>query len=262
MTHPVSVVMPAYNASEYIRQAIASVIAQTHQAWELMVVDDGSTDDTAALVEEIALRDARVRLLRQTSNSGVAAAANAGVENSRHELIARLDADDISEPRRLEAQVTLFSRNQHLVVGGTAARLIDSTGAPLGTFRPPADDNAIRRYFVRDNPFVHSSVMFRKAAFDSVGGYGPLRILEDYDLWLRLAKVGEVTNLEDILVHHRVHSSSVMRRLGHRRNRVERFRCQFRAARDAPGLYAIWPLVRSLGSILAPKVGGKAPSNM
>lgn len=262
MTQPVSVIMPAYNAERYIEDAVMSLIGQTHADWEVVIVDDASRDSTLEIVRELAVGEPRIRVVVSESNLGVSGAANLAVEHARHGLLARLDADDLSEPERLRSQIELFERDAGLVLAGTAATIIDEEGAVVGAFVPPTDDRSIRRYFVSDNPFIHSSVMFRRSAFEAAGRYAGARLLEDYALWMLMADLGRIANLPELLVRHRSHAQSVMGRLTLRKNRMARLRCQWHAARRAPGPHALWPLARSVASLALPRGKRRRPSNI
>ena len=109
----VSIIMPAYNSERYIEEAIKSVICQTYKEWELFVIDDGSTDSTAALVEAVALKDSRVKLVRLKFNQGVAAARNKGLELAKGRYIAFLDSDDLWLPQKLEKQIAFMDENNY-----------------------------------------------------------------------------------------------------------------------------------------------------
>jgi hypothetical protein len=214
----VSVVMPVRDAETYIGTALGSVCAQTLREVEVIVVDDGSTDATAPIVREIARTDRRVRLER-ARESGIVAALNHGCALARARLIARMDADDISHPDRLARQVDVFSAVPHAALVATSVDVIDAAGSFVGTRTAPRD---FRRALESSNPVVHSTAMFRAEKFHAVGGYrAEYTYAEDYDLWLRLARVGEVVWIDETLLAYRVHASQIS---------SERARVQARAA--------------------------------
>lgn len=204
----VSVVMPMHNAAAYVEAAVRSVLDQTWRELELVAVDDGSTDATPTRMQRLASEDARIVILQQRQQ-GVTGALRAGCDVARGRFIARLDADDLAMPDRLERQVTVFEAMPDLVLLGTAAEVFDDVGGRF-VHRPSQRDALIRREMKRANTFVHSSIMMRRETYHHVGGYrGTFPHAEDYDLWLRLAEHGKVANLEDPLVRHRVHSGQV-----------------------------------------------------
>ena len=210
MTAPrVSVIMPARNAERWIHKAIESVLVQTFPAFELIIVDDGSRDDTPAIAAGFQRRDERVRVLQQ-DQLGLVAALNAGLAAARGTLIARLDADDIAIANRLERQVSHFERQADLVLLGTWAEKIDEAGRPAGIIAPKGDALKLKTLLASRNPFVHSSVMFDAAAARACGGYrGALEAAEDFDLWLRLSERGTIEILPEVLARYRVHPDSV-----------------------------------------------------
>jgi glycosyltransferase involved in cell wall biosynthesis len=198
--------MAAYQAAGTIARAVASVLAQTCADWELIVVDDGSSDTTAAVVQAAAKGDPRVFLRRLSRNVGTAAAKNIGWRSSRAELVAILDADDIALPERLAQQLTFLNRHPGISVLGAAAHFSDSNGQFLWTVTLPADHEALRRRRWHECPFIHSTVMMRKAFLKAIGGYADgLRLGEDYDLWMRGFFLGgfEYANLPEPLVIYR-----------------------------------------------------------
>jgi Glycosyl transferase family 2 len=230
----VSVVMPVRNAETYVGSAIGSICAQTLREVEVIVVDDGSTDSTAPIVREIARTDERVRL-EQAGESGIVAALNHGCALARARLIARMDADDISHPHRLERQVDVLSAVPDAVLVATSVDVIDAIGSFVGTRAAPRD---FRRALESSNPVVHSTAMFRAEKFRAVGGYrAEYAYAEDYDLWLRLARVGELVWIDEPLLAYRVHATQIS---------GERARVQARAALAAYADFAGRPPYSSI----------------
>lgn len=202
----ITVVMPAYQAAGTIEQAITSVRAQTFSDWELVVVDDGSADATAAIAERQAEDDRRIKVMRLTKNVGAAAAMNQAWKAAASGLIAILDADDLALPHRLAVQVEYLSSRPTIAVLGGAAHFVDAHGIFLRTVSRPGDhaDLARRRWYV--SPFVHSTVAMRRSFLEATGGYmDGLRLGEDYDLWMRGFHAGNFTyaNLPEPLVVYR-----------------------------------------------------------
>jgi len=206
----VTVLLPVFNGMRHVGAAIESILAQTYRDFELLIVDDGSSDRSLEIVRSY--RDARIRVLVNEHNVGLPASLNRGLAESRCELIARQDADDLSRPDRLERQVAVMMRRPELALLGTQANAIDEGGRPLKAVDRPIDEVSIRWYGLFDNPFVHTSVMFRRALVwnDRERGYPLLPYAEDYALWSHLMRHHAVANLADRLVTFRVSGSSKM----------------------------------------------------
>ena len=207
MSPKVTVLMPACNAGKYIAEAIHSVLAQSYADFELLVVDDGSSDETPAVVRQF--RDPRIRLLEQ-KKEGISAALNAGLQAARGIYIARFDADDICLPRRLERQVMFLDGHPAYLVVGSDAEYISENGEHLFNFRCTGHTNReIIGNLYRYCPFIHSAVMYRKEAILRTGGYSRhAHNFEDYLLWVQLLKHGKCCNLPEPLIKVRINPSS------------------------------------------------------
>jgi len=203
----ISVVLPVRDGERFVREAVESVLAQTYADLELIVVDDGSTDGTAAALA--GFRDERLRVLRQEP-SGLVAALRRGVAEARAPLVARMDADDVSEPARLERQVELLERRPRVGMAATWTAVIDEEGRELRReMLPPAHEDLARRLLLR-NPFQHGSVVVRRDALEAAGGYrDDYGANEDYDLWRRLARSWELACVPEVLYRYRVHAGAV-----------------------------------------------------
>ncbi len=190
-----SIVMPVRNEARHLPAALASLERQSFRDWELIAVDDGSTDATGDILTEAARRDPRVRIISMGA-LGLVAALNAGLDACRAPLTARMDADDISHPRRLERQVAFLAEHPEVTVLGCAVRHFPRPEIPAGMRAYEKWQNTlvchdqIRRDLLVESPLVHPSVVFRKDAVVEAGGYREGRWAEDYDLWLRLASRG------------------------------------------------------------------------
>lgn len=213
---PVSVVMPVYNAERYVEEAVRSILWQTFADFELVAIDDGSTDSSGEILERLACYDPRIRVIRQ-ENSGIATARNRASEVARGELLAIMDADDICLPERLGRQVSCMTARPHLALIGAGYEEIDSSGDPTGwRMVPPARDEEIKNGLTRGCPIAQPTVMMRRDAFFAVGGYrAGFSQAEDYDLWLRLAERYRLANLPEPLVRYRVHADSSSQRSVH-----------------------------------------------
>lgn len=202
----VSVVMPVYNGEKYLAEAVESILNQTFRDFEFIIIDDGSTDGTAQILEQYGRGDSRIRICHQ-ENAGVVAACNRGIGLARGKYIARMDADDIALRHRFQAQVGFLESNPDVALVGSAISFIDAEGRGHGQImRYPTSDSAIRRILYYGNCFAHPSIMMRRQAVSAVGGYRECcSPAEDYDLWLRLAERFKVANLAEPLLLYRIH---------------------------------------------------------
>lgn len=205
----ISVIMPAYNASRFVREAIESILAQDDTCFELIVVDDCSTDNTASICSEYAQRDSRVSLLRTHVNSGISGALNVGLAAARGVLIARMDADDISLPSRLSRQRAHLQANPSIGVCGMGIEIMDADGRSLGRPSTAIGVDLIERLAAWCSPLAHPTWMFRREVVDVIGGYRDVAPAEDYDFLLRVLASGwKLSNIADLGLRYRVSASS------------------------------------------------------
>lgn len=211
MTGPVpalSVVMPVYNKAAYLDEAVGSILAQSFADFEFVILDDGSTDGSGGRLRAWAARDARIRLIDGAERSGPAASSNRVVETARAPLLARMDADDIAHPDRLERQVKLLRAEPDVVLVGALAHVIGPDGRRL---RAPDYGRLLGQSPMP--PYPHTTIAFRREAFDRIGGYrAEAARWEDVDLSLRMAATGRVRVIPRPLVDSRLSSAST--RLG------------------------------------------------
>jgi glycosyltransferase involved in cell wall biosynthesis len=245
-TPAVSVLMGVWNGAPRVREAIESVLGQTLGDLELVVVDDGSTDATASILDSF--DDARVRVTRQP-RGGLTSALRSALGLARAPLVARLDADDVALPERLERQRDFLERHPEVGLLGTAAREVDATGREVGVARPPTEDAALRGALIRHNPFVHSSMMMRRSALEQAGGYDPsFPVAQDYDLWMRMSRVTRMANLPEALVIRRLLPGRISATREAERLRAEA-RVRWRAVHA--GAYPAWCALFALRPYLA-----------
>ncbi len=206
----VSIVIPVYNAGRHLAGSIGSMIEQTFPHWEMICVDDGSTDGSSQVLDWFASIEPRIQVIHQT-NSGIVDALNRGCALARGGYLCRMDADDIATPNRLEVQSAWLNAHPKVVALGASILEMDEDGAPLGVQRLALEHDAIvARLMARQPGLFHPTTMIRTDAFREANGYRKeYEWIEDHDLWLRLGLRGELRNLEDVLLCYRQHASSV-----------------------------------------------------
>jgi glycosyltransferase involved in cell wall biosynthesis len=211
----VSVQMPVYNGAEYLAEAIDSVLCQTLENFEFIIIDDGSTDNSLAILQVYAGRDARIRLFTR-ENRGLSATQHELVTLARGEFIAQLDQDDIALPQRLDLQVDFLNKNSAVVCVGGSYQLIDGAGRYLTTLRLPTDNLEIQAANLQGHcALLHPAAMMRRGAVLSVGSYDTsYNTATDIDLWLRLGEIGQLANLDSVILKYRLHVKSASENAG------------------------------------------------
>lgn len=206
----VSVLTPVYNAGAYLVEMLASLRRQTLIEFEVVLVDDGSTDASAEIMERAAQTDPRFHLLRLPSNQGIVAALNFGLEACRGEYVARMDADDIALPDRLKLQAAYMDMHPEVVVLSTGLAYIDAAGRSMARIRRPLPVGSL----LRANPLLHPTVMLRRGALQAAGlSYRTEFVLaEDYYLWMELSAHGCLGRLDEVTVLYRVSTASLRAR--------------------------------------------------
>lgn len=206
----VTVFMPVYNAGKYLGEAIRSILNQTYKDFELLIIDNCSTDNSVPIVESY--NDTRIRLVVNNENIGLAGSRNKALEICDSEYIAFLDADDIAMPDRLMKQVQYMDGHKNIAAVGSYAAIIDGYGNGKDMFRPQLlNSNYIRAYMVFNNAVANSSAMVRKSVIDNNNiryadnCYG----VEDYKFWCGLIKYGEIANMGEILLKYRATPGSI-----------------------------------------------------
>jgi glycosyltransferase involved in cell wall biosynthesis len=187
----ISIVMAAYNEERDIQRALDSILAQTFTGWELIIIDDGSTDGTAAIIQSYVDQDSRIKFVCNETNLELSASLNKGIGLARSDMIARADADDVNLPERLSKQFDYMQTHPEIDVLGTAAYLLDEAGDRVNTFSHPLTHVELAELPFLKIQFFHPSVMIRRRFFDTVGLYDTRYAnAEDKQLWLRGLKIG------------------------------------------------------------------------
>lgn len=208
----VSVCMITYNRADFIGAAIESVQRQDYSDWELIIIDDGSVDNTKELVSQYQAKDPRIGYYKNKVNQDVSRARNRALSYARGEFVAVIDSDDVwIDNEKLGKQVWYLEKRSQVVLVGTRVVTINQDGEGMEHLKNPVSDKDIRRRMLWQNPFVHSSVMFRTRLVRQLGGYDEeLITAEDYELFLRLGEYGQLANLPRYMVGYRIHGGNTI----------------------------------------------------
>lgn len=202
----VSVIMPVYNGSSYVHEAIESVLNQTDRRFELIVIDDASTDDSLDIAKKNAIKDARVVVVSNEYEKGIVGALNTGLKYAKARYIARADADDINMPTRLQEQIDFLERYPDVDLVGAGCRVFSEKGFKKKIFRPSSSVELAWR-MISDTYFCHPLTMFKKEAVMEFQGYAQHEA-EDFDLFSRMIKKKKMRNIHKILLLYREHASN------------------------------------------------------
>ena len=205
----VSIILPVHNGARYIEHALDSIIAQTYRHWKLIVVNDGSTDETGQILSDYAKKDSRINIVTMKKPRGISKALNRGVKQAKGLYIARMDADDISYPKRLEKQVKYLQKHQYVVAVGTQCDIIDADGRVTGVKMFPVKSQDIYNTVFRFNPLQHPTLMIDRTLLPKgFVFYDDLDGAEDLNLLFKLFPYGKVENLRDHLLAYRIHGEN------------------------------------------------------
>ena len=208
----VSVLMSVYNGSRYLQKSIESILNQTFADFEFIIINDCSTDNTEKIIREYSEKDERIILINNSENLGLTKSLNKGLSHAQGEFIARMDYDDITISNRLEKQVEYLRQNPNCVAVGSEILIIDPDGSPIGIKGQSVKHEQIEQILLsgRGGAIVHPSVMMSRLALEKVNGYNPEFVLaQDLDLFLRLAEIGVLANLPQVLLKYRQHFNRV-----------------------------------------------------
>lgn len=205
--------MPVHNGARYLKQAIESVLDQSFSDFELIVIDDGSTDNSLEIIRSFSKSDPRINIVKNEKNLGIQKSLNIGIKKARGDFIARIDHDDIwCDRNKLQKQVDFLEQNSSYALVGTAAIFINASGHEIGRAKYQSADENIRKRILLANQFAHPSVLIKKEALEKVGLYSEekkYKHIEDYELWLRLGKKYKLANLHDYCLKYRVNAEGI-----------------------------------------------------
>lgn len=199
----VSIIMPTYNRVKMLEKSIESVFAQSYDCWELIIIDDASTDETEKRMTELDKNEPKVRYMRipRIVNKGISEYLNIGLRNSNGKYIARIDDDDYwCHKDKLKMQVEFLEKNPEYVVVGGGVILVDKNGNELFRYLKKETDEEIRNFALYSNPFTHATVLFKKDVALKLGGYKNIKHVEDMELWLRMGKHGKLYNMREYFI--------------------------------------------------------------
>ena len=204
-----SVVMPVYNAEQYITQAVESILNQTYKKFEFIIVDDTSTDSTYKILRDFKEKDERISLIRNKENLGVTKSLNKAIAKALGKYIVRMDADDWSYPERFKLQMTLMEKNPKVVVSGSYVEVCDSKLKTKYVRKYNIDDSSIRRHLFRYSPFAHPATIWKAETLKNERYNEVINVSQDYELYFRIGKIGKFMNLDKPLLKLRMHEQSI-----------------------------------------------------
>ena len=246
--------MPVYNAEKFLLQAIDSILHQSFTDFEFLICDDCSTDNSAEILQKAAAADSRIKLLRNDKNSGVTYSLNKLLQEASAPLIARMDADDIAMPNRLELQFEFMQNHPATAVAGGDLEIIDEDNKSLGMRYYPRSWKEVKKQMMCRSPLAHPAVIMRKSVIDQLGGYIEQPGCEDYYLWLRIAENGyELANLPETLLRYRLSANQIKQR-NMKKSLLSTIRLQkkYIFKRGFFSLKALWCLIAEYGLLLLP----------
>ncbi len=217
--------MPYYNAAAFLNEAVSSILNQTFSDFELIILDDASTDESVDIIQQH-LDDPRVRYYRNEKNQGIVHNLNKGLSLARADIIARMDGDDVAELNRFELQYNFLQHHPDIAAVGSYVRIIDENGVVIDQRTKLTDVEAIRQTVLVYSPLVHPAAMYRRDIIAKVGGYRQQYLYnEDIDLWYRLIGNGyAISNVPEYLLRYRYHGASTAHRAAQNAKQLYRLR--------------------------------------
>lgn len=212
-TKKVSIILPTYNGSKFIKQALNSVLMQSYCNWEMLIVDDGSIDNTSKIVSDFVSRDSRIIYLKNNINIGIQKTLNIGLKESKGEYIARIDDDDEwIDKDKLKKQIEFLDNNKDYALIGTGTIVANETGEEIFRYLPPETDDKIRNKLLFKNCFTNSSILLRRDNIVNLGGYNERELykhIEDYYLCLSLGSFGKFYNIQSYSTKYTFRKNSI-----------------------------------------------------
>lgn len=250
----VSVVMPTYNNEKYIAQAIKSILHQTYTNFEFIIVDDGSTDKTAEIVN--AFKDTRIKYIKNPINIKTTKSLNKGISMAKGKYIVRMDSDDWAYPQRIKQQVSYMEKHPDTVVCGSAIEVCNNDLKTTNIRTYPLKDKDIRNKLFRYNPFAHPATIWQRKAVETVGLYNEaLPLTQDYDLIFRVGKVGKFANLGETLIKLRTHAKASSIKNGFKQQKITlytRFRAITKYGYKASPADIVYGLIQGIAMLILP----------
>ena len=209
----ISVLMPVYNSELYLEDAVQSILDQTYKNFEFIIIDDGSVDNSLAILESF--KDNRIKLVKKKNNTGYTSLLNESINYAKYDYLARMDSDDVSNKDRLLKQFKFLEKNKDYSVVGSNIRLINTKGEFIRNGKYPETDEQIKSNLSNFSTFAHPACLIRKKKLIDIGGYRTIfEPSEDYDLWTRLALNSKMYNIQEYLLDYRIHGKSVSSKRG------------------------------------------------
>lgn len=249
----VSVITTVYNGEPYFDRAVPSILGQSFKKFEWIIINDGSSDRTQELLDDVAAKDSRVRVFN-FGRLGFTRALNKAIELAQGEYIIRQDFDDISYPQRIEKQVAFLDAHPEVGLVGSYYLIVDENRKEKYVRQPPTDHEEIVRAMARYIPFAHTLVAFRKNAWGQAGRYPEVKDIEDLRLWISFVRSGwKLANIPEVLGEHFVHRQSYWHRnFKYASRQRELAAVQWQAIREL-GLPS-WLIIYPLGRIVYPYI--------
>ena len=193
--------MPVFNGAKFLNDAIDSILDQTYTNFEFIIVDDKSTDSSLKIIKSYS--DKRIKVLKNRTNSGVAFSLNKALKVAKGKYIARMDADDISYPTRIEKQIKFLDKNPNIIAVGTQVKIINNDNQIIGTRHYPVDSKQCHDYLMLTSPIQHPTLMARAQAYKKIGYTSEYKTAEDWDLYFKLLNYGQLSNINQRLYSYR-----------------------------------------------------------
>ena len=247
-----AVLMAVHNNALTLKSAVNSILTQTYKDFEFIIINDASTDDSLSILKNF--KDKRIKIITNRHQLGLTKSLNKGLAQIKTKYIARMDADDISLPTRLEKQVSYLDTHSQIGLLGSAAFLINDQGKELGLKRFPSDYLHLRRQALSFCPFIHPTWMIRRSVLLQIGDYNEsFPFAQDYELVLRLLNQFQAANLEEPLIKYRVNSDSAISLGNLKKQELLALKARFLALKNYHySLFEAWKLVKPLLSFLIP----------